>query len=432
VTGPAFRPGGGGLVTVPLRYVTVAAGAFVLAASAVPWLAPELGGHYYQPRLLALTHMIALGFVTLAIMGASYQIVPVVLERPIWSARLARWQLGLFGAGTAGMVAHFHLAAWSGLGWAAGLTALGIGAHLLNMGLSLRALPRWSFTARLFAAGTAGLGMTALAGIGLVGARMGLYALADPLGLVGAHFHLALLGWVLPTLLGVAARLYPMFLLAPAPQPRLARVQLWGLLLGVPAVVLGLAAWPRLVLPGALLVAVGVAAHSAAVAAMLATRKRPALDWGLRAAIAGTACLGLAALAGLALAEGRLAGPRATLAYAVLALGSVSLTIAGMLLKIVPFLVWQRVYAPRIGRAPVPTLAELGWPRAQAFGSVGLLAGTLGLAAAVAAGDAAWIRGAGALLGPGALAFGGALGGVLSHLSGPAGPGAPAPARAGA
>ena len=44
---------------------------------------PALAGHYYHPRLLALTHAVTLGWITLAIMGASYQLVPVVFERPL-------------------------------------------------------------------------------------------------------------------------------------------------------------------------------------------------------------------------------------------------------------------------------------------------------------------------------------------------------------
>ncbi len=76
----------------------------------------------------------------------------------------------------------------------------------------------------------------------------------------------------------------------------------------------------------------------------------------------------------------------------------------GMMLKIVPFLVWQRVYAPRAGRAAVPTLGQLGWPHAEAAAYVLLTAGTLVLAAATAAGSAPAIRGAGVLLTLGALA----------------------------
>ena len=70
-------------VTLPLRYLVAATVAFALAALGVPWLARELTGHYYHPRVLALTHTVTLGWITLTIMGASYQLVPIVLGRPI-------------------------------------------------------------------------------------------------------------------------------------------------------------------------------------------------------------------------------------------------------------------------------------------------------------------------------------------------------------
>jgi hypothetical protein len=145
------RPGSGLSPLVPLAYLVCAAVAFVAACQSVSWLAPELAGHYYHPRLLALTHTVTLGWVTLAIMGASYQLIPIVLEREIWSERLARWQLPILAVGVTGMVAHFQLGTWPGLAAAAGLLAVGIALHLLNVGMSLRGFTRWTFTARLVA-----------------------------------------------------------------------------------------------------------------------------------------------------------------------------------------------------------------------------------------------------------------------------------------
>ena len=92
------------------------------------------------------------------------------------------------------------------------------------------------------------------------------------------------------------------------------------------------------------------------------------------------------------------------------------LTIVGMMLKIVPFLVWYRVYAPQVGRAAVPTLAQLARPALEGLAWWLLTGGVLGLAAALAAGSAAWIRAAGAVLTLGALAFAATLGATLQHL----------------
>jgi hypothetical protein len=402
---------------LPLSYLTAAAIAFVLAAAGVPWLAPELAGHYYHPRLLALTHTVTLGWITLTILGASYQLIPVVLERPLWSERLARWQLVVAVLGIVGMVGHFFLGEWRGLLWGAVMVAAALLAHVANVAASMRGLARWPFTARLIGLALAGLAATALVGSALGADRVWKFLPGGFYPNLHAHVHLALLGWVLPMVLGVAARVYPMFLLAREPGGWPGALQWWGLLLGVPAVVVGLAAESALAVAGALAVAAAVAGHLAWVVDMLRTRRRPALDWGLRFAVTGTAFIVPAGALGLLLALGLAGGPRAALAYGVLALGGwASLTIVGMMLKIVPFLVWYRVYAPHAGRAPVPTLAELSWPRGEAVAFALLVPGQAALALAVAAGEPAWIRAAGVVALGGAALFAAALAHVLTHL----------------
>jgi hypothetical protein len=402
---------------LPLTYLLTAAAAFLLAALAVPWLAVELAGHYYQPRILALTHTLTLGWITLSIMGASYQLIPIVLERPVWSERLARWQYVVFVAGTIGVVGHFFIAEWSGFVWGAGLLTLATAAHVLNAALSVRGLRRWTFTARLVVLALGGFMLTAIFGCVLGMSHVHRMLPGSFFSTLHAHVHLALLGWVLPMVIGVAARVYPLFLLAQEPGGRGGTVQLWGLVLGVPATVLGLVLESRLVLLGAIAVAAALVAHLAWIVAMVRGRRRPALDWGLRFVLAGAVFLVPAAALGLALAADALAGPRWALAYAVVGFGGwASLTIAGMMLKIVPFLVWYRAYAPSVGRAPVPTLAQLGWPVAEGVAFALLVAGMGVLAAAVALGDATWIRAAGVALAAGAAMFAAALVRVVHHL----------------
>jgi hypothetical protein len=419
------RPGRVPSPSLPLTYLTAAASAFVLAALTLPWLGDELAGHYYHPRLLALTHVVALGWITLAILGATYQLVPVAIERPLWSERLARWQLAGMVTGILGMVGHFWVGRWAGLAWAAALVAAGAVGHLVNVTASLRGIARWTFTARCLGLALGGLALTLAFGLALAIAHGHGLVPGGVLAVLPAHFHLAVLGWIAPMIVGVAARVYPMFLLAPEPG-RGAAVQLWGLGLGVPAVVAGLLL-DRAVLVGvgALAVAAALGTHAAWVVGFARRRKRPALDWGLTFVLTGTACLVPAIGVGLAFAAGLAAGPRLALAYAVLALGGwVSLTIAGMMLKIVPFLVWYRVYASRAGREPVPTLAQLSWPGAERLAHALLTGGTLALALALAAGARPAIAAAGVALAAGALAFAAALGRTLGHLL----PGAACPA----
>ena len=158
--------------TLPLRYMMTAVLAFLLAVAGVVWLAPELAGHYYHPRIIALTHTVTLGWITLSIMGATYQLIPIVLERPVWSERLARWQFPIFLVGSGGMVAHFYLSNWPGLAMAAGIAGIGVALHLVNAGLSMRGLGAWTFTARLMALALVGLAATVVFGLGLAAGRL--------------------------------------------------------------------------------------------------------------------------------------------------------------------------------------------------------------------------------------------------------------------
>jgi hypothetical protein len=403
--------------SLPLAYLITAACAFALAAAGVASLAPELAGHYYHPRIVALAHTITLGWITLAIMGAGYQVIPVVLERPVWSTRLAWWQLGVLIPSIAGMVAHFYLGTWPGLVAAALLVAAGIGMHLVNVGLTVRGAT-WDLTARLVALGYLSLGLTAAFGVTLGADRLFKILPGDFFPTLHAHVHLAVLGWVAPMMLGVAARVYPLFFLASAPGLWSSRLQLWGLAIGVPALVLGLLGLPSLAAPGAFAVAIAVGAHGVWMMELAIERRRPTLDWGLRFVLTASAFLLPASCLGLAMALDWLSGPRAALAYAVLVLGGwVSLTIVGMSLKIVPFLVWYRVYAPQAGRRPVPTMTQLSWPAAEGIAYALLVGGVALLALAVAHGDAAAIGAAGCALTLGAVAFGAALLRGLRHLA---------------
>jgi hypothetical protein len=96
--------------------------------------------------------------------------------------------------------------------------------------------------------------------------------------------------------------------------------------------------------------------------------------------------------------------------------GWASLTIVGMMLKIVPFLVWYRVYAPLAGRTPVPGLADMRSSTTEALAFVTLTTGVAALAVAVWVGDATVIRAAAAIVLVGALAFGATIVTVLRHL----------------
>lgn len=218
---------------------------------------------------------------------------------------------------------------------------------------------------------------------------------------VGAHLHVALAGWVLLVIVGVAHRLLPMFLLSHGAGDGFARAAV-ALLSAGAGVVAVLHHGPPLVsrwIPAALLAA-GLICLLLQAAAFYRHRHRPKLDPGMRLAAAG---LGL-----LATALG-FAGPvvligvpaNVATAYVLVVILGISLFVAAHYYKIVPFLVWYHRFGPLAGKQQVPRVSELYSARLATVSGFLLFTGAVGLAVAVAVGSTLFAPAAAAALAAG-------------------------------
>jgi hypothetical protein len=379
---------------LPAEHFAVALGFWVVGALGLVWAAPEIArGWFVSPRVVALTHLFTLGWITVTIQGALYQFLPVALGQPIRSQRLAHLSLVLFAPGLAGFV----------YGLVAGVSALTIaGAVLFSLGLLLFVgnLAATLWCARHFAGAadaaerrltwwalvgaTVFLAATVFLGVALSGNLRWGFLGAERFLALGVHLHVAVAGWVMLVIVGVAHRLLPMFLLshgAPSWPGAVAVGLLWsgvGLLLGVHHALSPLLMW---VIAG--MIIGGVLSFLLQAVLFFRHRRKPALDPGLRLAASGIAFLLVAlGLAPFALHAG-LAAPHLATAYVlVLVLGALSLFVAGHYYKIFPFLVWFHRFGPMAGRQPVPRVADLYADRPANAAVALLVAGVVGLAAA--------------------------------------------------
>jgi len=416
-----LRPALGPSVWVPLRYLATAQAAFLLAVTWAIFEADALADHYYLSHTFALTHLITLGWISMTIMGAAYQLVPVALEAQLHSERIARWQYWFMLLGVIGMVAHFWNGHFNGMAWSAGLVLVAVLLFVWNMGATLWRLPRWGIVAKHVAASVSFLLATAIVGNLVALDKVLGFWRGEVLNIVHAHAHLAALGWVTTIIFGVAYRLIPMFALAADPDERLPHWQFWIFTAGVaglyPAVLLG----SRLQALFALLIAGGIALFVHQIVRIARGRKKPTLDWGVRTALTALAYLVALVPVGLALAaglvpEGEFAS-RLAFAYGFLGLvGWASLTIIGMMHKIIPFLVWFHRYSGLVGTVPVPSLAQLYSEAWQRRGYWLLNLGTLGTAAGLLAASPGILRGGLAVLAAGAWIFGLNMLAIYRHL----------------
>lgn len=400
-------------VRLPLRFMLMGLAALAAALGMLVARPDLLTTYHYHHHVIAITHLLVLGFVLSVAFGATYQLVPVALETRLHSERLARWHFPIHVVSAAGMVWMFWVWNMKEVGHFGSGLALGAGFFVWNIARTLRRARRRDPVSFGIASMLVWLTATLAAGLAVAAAkstyelvdRPGLHPLLaaplhglrtvadavarfDALGVLHAHAHLGVLGIFILLTVAVAYRLVPMFLISEIQQPRRAWASLILLNLGLAAVFLALILQSPWKPVAALLTAAGLALYGLELAAIVRARRRRTLDWGLRgfltaqAMLVPVAALGLfLSRPGLALTEfvGRLENLYGFLAI----LGVVAFAILGMMYKILPFLVWFATYSHHVGRFRTPTLQEMISTPLQIAGYVLWLAGLVWVAAAV-------------------------------------------------
>lgn len=341
-------------LVAPLRYFLTAP-LFGLAAGLMLLLQPDLLSSRWTPGALAVTHLVTVGFMLMVMVGALFQILPVVA-----GAVLPR-------ANTLAAVVHVALAsgavalAW-GLGamsptlltWAAGLLGGGFGLFLLAAAWALWQAPIAQPTPRDLRLALIGLGVAATLGLSL--AMILSRGLPLPLfELLKLHMGWALAGGAGMLLAATSWMVVPMFQITPgypAAMTRCWSVTMFALLaawsatvMAAPKLVPTLAPMLELVALAALVLA--AALFPVATLRIQARTRRARPDPVFNAFRFGMACL----LAGLACSLAASLWDHAfwPLAGGILLLhGGFVSVISGMLYKIVPFLVWLNLNQARI------------------------------------------------------------------------------------
>ncbi len=390
---PGLAMDGAPPLHLPGSHFALALTALLLGALGLALAAPELAlGQLFAPRVLGVVHLFTLGWITTSILGALYQFLPVAVGVPIRSRAAAYVTLALHASGLALFVTGLFAGAPALFRTGASLVALGLAIFAGNLALTLTRATQRDVT--FFALALADTFLVATLTLGAVLAwnlHSGLLLGAQRPIVLAVHIHVALAGFVLMVMVGVAHRLLPMFLLSHGASERPAQVAVSMLALGSLLLLLPLGQIGRAA--GGACIAVGVIAFLVQAASFLRHRRRRAIDPGMRLAYAGLIALGTTVVvAPFALTQG-FASPNLLVAYALLALvGAISSFIAGHYYKIVPFLVWYHRFGPLVGERPVPKVAELFSARV-ANGTVVLsVLGTSAMLAGLALASATTVR----------------------------------------
>jgi hypothetical protein len=346
---------------VPLRFFAVAPLFLVLAALMLAMGGGNPFADTHSPAMLAAVHCITLGFMAMVMLGATQQMLPVVLGSPVPASGLVAWftflplMAGalLLSFGFASSQAELLNLAWPLLGL----------AFLTFISTSLVSLARASAqNASKIAILLAILALTGAVTFGMLLARGYATGLTLPYAkLAAAHISLALGGWVMLLIIGVSYQVVPMFQLTPnypkwltaGLAPAIFSVLLLNLTTLLPEAA---PHWTGIITESLFWL---LAACFAGVTLRLQSqRRRRVADATLsffRLGMASLLCAALFSLMALLAPENEYFR---TLSVLLFLLGFAVSLIHGMLYKIAPFLVWFHLFRGG-ANSGVPNMKEI-------------------------------------------------------------------------
>lgn len=352
-------------LSAPLRFFLTAPIFSALAGVLILLQGPDLWASRWVPGILAVTHLMTVGFMLQVMLGALQQLLPIVvgapIDRPLGVARVVH---ACITVGLLLLVAGFLWGfSWSFAG-AAVLLGGGVGVFVIASAQALHRAPSASPTATGMRLALVGLVLTV--GLGLVMALglAGLESLSVPLvRLVNIHLGWGFVGWGCALLGAVALVVVPMFQMTPD-YPRwfgrwfaaaaLALVGSWTLAEWMQ--------WP--VLSDVLSVAVATAAVCLALVTFSLQRQSRK---GTTDAISQLWYVAMASTLAAATfwAMGRMMPQWQPWEQWPLMVGTLALfggflsVMTGMLYKIVPFLVWMHLQNLSAGRTMPPNIKKV-------------------------------------------------------------------------
>jgi len=306
---------------------------------------------------LSWVHLYLLGFVMMIILGASAQLVPVVLEKGHFAVDLYYAIYPLLLVGTTLMVVGFYIAPVA-LPFGGLLVLVAFAIFIGETILTIAKVEKLNFIissvliANIFLFFGLGIGIVMAIGYsGLVS--------VDIISLLKAHIYMVFVGYVGITIMGLSLILLPMFWLSHSFSWIWVKTAVG--VLSLTLLLVGISVFVEIRY-------IDIVAYSFAILAFLLyfwqifiiyqTRVRKDKDIYFKAMLFSFSSLYVS----LVLLTYNFFSPSHNLylaTFALIFLGFVGFLISGHLYKIVPFLVWYERFSPHVGKRKVPMLADM-------------------------------------------------------------------------
>lgn len=346
------------------KYFTAAIISFVVLNLLLLLNYSSIDGHHFQPKILSINHVATLGWITMIIFGAMFQLVPVVLETKLFSEKLAEIQFWIYMPGVIGLVYCFWVFD-TGIIMTASAILLNLAMSIFSFNIiaTMKSVKKWNVTAWYLASAIFYLIVTAIAGLLLAINLWTPYIKLDHLQYLNLHAHIAFIGWVSMVIMGVSFKLIPMFTLSHGFALTNGKRALWMINIGLLGIstIMHYKDTTFIYYIFIALIVLGIIFFLLQINIIFKNRIRKKFDIGIRFSSVAYLMFGLTTLLGTFIAfvdyENII---NITLVYGYMIIfGFISMLIVGQMYKIVPFLVWYHKYSSKVGIEKVPMLKDM-------------------------------------------------------------------------
>jgi len=338
---------------LPLLYLGAAHMSLALACIFAGIWPRATAGFFYHSWMLALVHLVTLGWITFSILGAIYIVGPLALRMEMPARRADYFAFVLAVIGLIGMVAQFWIGQFPGMAFSAATIALAVLFMTVRIAAGVRRARLPAAVKTHIVLACANFWTAASMGVLIASDKVWHFLPGFVLSNVFAHAHLAAIGWATMMVVGVGYRLLPMTFPSKMPSGRSVYASAALLEAGVLGLFFSLLRGSLWSLAFGFLIVAGLGVFAAHVVWMLrhpVSRPvgAPRLDFGLIHA----ACAALSLVASVAIGLGLLVTPlsprtlHAAAAYGVLGLvGFLGQMIVAMEARLLPMVSWFWSYS---------------------------------------------------------------------------------------
>ena len=325
-----------------------------------------LSVYFYNPRILAITHVITIAWITMFIMGSLYQLIPVIFEVKLYSSRLAVFNFWFLVTGLFGFIFAFWNSRFNDLMPVfSSQVFISIWIFCVNIILSYKNTIKKDISGKLIISAVIWLVLTSF--IGILLAFNYKYAFLDNSNFRYLKMHAAfgLIGWFLQLVMGVASTLIPMFLVSHKLRFGLLKKAFYFINSGIAILYIF---W-QFGLPDVFFIMGSIVISSSIFFFLLFIydsykKKLRKLDIGMKHSMLAFLLLLLPVILGLVISSGINNNPviinKIILIYGFSAFFAFFTNlILGQALKTIPFIVWLHRYQHLVGKTKTPMPSEL-------------------------------------------------------------------------